>query len=312
MPTELGLHPPTEDSTDVAFLRSVLDHVRDGVYFVDRHRRITYWNNGAEQISGYTSAEVLGHCCADNLLNHVDHAGCQLCVKGCPLTAAISTGTIQESQVFLRHREGHRVPVQVRVMAVRDQDGSIVGAVESFSDRTQSVRTERHLAELQRTALTDPLTGLGNRRYLEAKAANCLSELDAGISCGALFFDIDHFKQVNDTCGHAVGDAVLQMLGRTLASNLREEDAVARVGGEEFIILLQAIDRAALAQKAETLRALVANSRLLREEGDLQVTVSVGATMGHQGEAVQDWLARADTGLYQSKREGRNRVTVIE
>lgn len=295
-------------SSRESFLQTILDHVHDGVYFVDRRRRITFWSRGAERISGYPVDEVLGCCCADNILDHVDGAGCQLCVHGCPLTATMRSGTPTEAKVFLRHRSGHRVPVRVWVTPIRDDAGQVIGAVESFTDRTTQLESERRLAELQRQVLTDPLTGLGNRGLLESRAGACLAEFEAGIPCGALYLDIDHFKALNDRWGHGIGDLVLRMVARTLAANARAEDTVARAGGEEFVVLLQGIGAAELLAKAESLRKMVEASGYPGPEGPLQVTVSIGAAMALKGDTTERWLGRADRALYRAKRGGRNRV----
>lgn len=304
--------PAAGSTHDAAFLQEVLDHVGDGVYFVDRNRRITYWNQGAERISGFSAGEVVGRCCNDNLLNHVDGTGCQLCLDGCPLTATIRSGCPSEAQVFLRHRAGHRVPVLVRVAPIRDATGAVTGAVESFADISSELASKRKLATLQREVLTDPLTQLGNRHLFDSRAETCIRELSLGIPCGAIFLDLDHFKRVNDAWGHGIGDLMLQMVARTIQGNVRSEDAVVRYGGEEFVVLMQAVNRTQLDQKARMLRALIERSVMQVPDGELRITVSVGATMARAVDTVESWLSRADQGLYQSKDRGRNRVTVID
>lgn len=297
---------------DASFLRGILDHVGEGVYFVDRHRRITYWNEGAERISGFTAAEVVGRSCNDNMLNHVDGTGCQLCLNGCPLTGTIRSGCPTEAQVFLRHRAGHRVPVRVRVAPIRDPSGAVVGAVESFSDNSGTLASRRRLAALQRQVLTDPLTGVGNRHLQDTRANTCIDELGLGIPCGAIFLDLDHFKQVNDTWGHGIGDLVLQMVARTIQANVRADDTVVRHGGEEFLVLMQGISPTRLEEKARILRALIERSVMPVPGGELAVTVSVGAAMARIGDSAATWISRADQGLYRSKDQGRNRVTMME
>ena len=121
-------------NTDTDIHRRILDEIQDGVYFLDTDRRITYWNRGAERITGFKSDEVLGRCCSDNILMHVDHAGLQLCKGHCPAARTIADGSFQEDEVFLHHKQGHRVPVRVRTSPVRDEAGGIIGAVEIFND----------------------------------------------------------------------------------------------------------------------------------------------------------------------------------
>jgi PAS domain S-box-containing protein len=124
-------------AADGEFERALIDHLYDGVYYVDRGRRIRYWNQGAERLTGFAAASVVGHFCYDNLLNHVDASGTQLCRDGCPLAATMVDGEPREAEVFLRHREGHRVPIRVRTSPVRDREDKVIGAVEIFDDRTE-------------------------------------------------------------------------------------------------------------------------------------------------------------------------------
>jgi len=115
-------------------LQHLLDEVNEGIYFTDRQRRITYWNKAAERISGYSRAEVLGQNCSANILIHVDARGRQLCLGGCPLAHALRDGKPRQGDVFLHHRDGHRVPVRVRVFPLLDAAGHVAGAAELFSD----------------------------------------------------------------------------------------------------------------------------------------------------------------------------------
>ena len=117
-----------------SFYRQLLHSLDDGIYFVDRFRRIVFWNQGAEKISGYSFDEVQGRFCGDGLLQHVDFDGNIMCGAGCPLTATIKDGQNHEVDVYLKHKNGHRVPVKVISSPVYNADGDIIGAVERFTD----------------------------------------------------------------------------------------------------------------------------------------------------------------------------------
>src|SRR5215510_10153028 len=118
------------------FYKNIIDNLYDGVYFVDRDRVINYWNKGAERITGYSAEQTIGRACRDNLLNHVTANGVQLCQDHCPLAAVMQDGKEREAEVFLHHANGHRVPIVVRATAMRDSEGNIIGAVESFSNNS--------------------------------------------------------------------------------------------------------------------------------------------------------------------------------
>jgi diguanylate cyclase (GGDEF)-like protein/PAS domain S-box-containing protein len=298
------------DEPAPSFHERLLDSLHDGVYFVDCERRITYWNKGAEQLTGYIASEVIGKHCFDNLLMHVDDQGCALCLTGCPLARTIIDGERREAEVYLRHKLGHRVPVSVRVAPIADSAGSIVGAVEIFSDVTAKKNTERRVGELESLAFCDSLTGVPNRRYVEMKVEQAIQEVEQfGRSIGLLMIDVDHFKLVNDRYGHGTGDDVLRAVCKTLAHSLRSGDTVGRWGGEEFLVIVMDVHAPALTAFAERCRMLIAESAIPAANESVRITISLGATLITQGDSVQAAVKRADELMYSSKMSGRNRTT---
>jgi diguanylate cyclase (GGDEF)-like protein/PAS domain S-box-containing protein len=294
------------------FYLDLLENLYDGVYYVDRRRSITYWNKAAEQITGYSREEVLGKKCSDNLLRHVNDRGDCLCLGTCPLAQTIVDGAPRRASVFLHHKDGHRLPVYVHVSPMRDEAGKIIGAVEVFNNNAETVAALQHLQELQDLAYTDPLTGLANRKYVEIFLEARFNELRRyGWSFGLIFADIDHFKRVNDTYGHPVGDLVLKMVANTLAQNCRSFDLVGRWGGEEFLLVLSHMRQPhKLGSIAERLRLLVTHSYLKQDQGPLAVTLSMGATLAQPGDSIESLTQRADQLLYQGKKAGRNRLVL--
>jgi diguanylate cyclase (GGDEF)-like protein/PAS domain S-box-containing protein len=297
---------------EAAFYREILDHLYDGVYFVDEQRTITYWNKGASRISGYSHDDVVGKRCADGVLQHVDEEGRRLCGRRCPLLRTMHDGHPREDHIFLHHADGHRIPVLVRAAPMYDEAGRIVGAVEMFSDNSTLVNALKRIHELDDAALRDPLTQVGNRRFADLKLESSLNEFRGhGLHHGVLFVDIDRFKAVNDRFGHVVGDRVLAAVGRTMASNLRTTDFVARWGGEEFVGIVFNVDRARLAALAENIRVLVSRSTIMIGDGaEVAVTISIGATLMRPDDDRESLVVRADALMYRSKTEGRDRVTI--
>lgn len=296
---------------EMEFYRQLLDSIADGVYFVDRDRRVTFWNRGAERISGYSAREVVGRSCADNILRHVDASGRQLCVAGCPLEGVIADGAMREAQVFLHHKLGHRVAVDVRATPMRGSKGEILGAVEIFNSNAKQVNVLEEIQKLRKEVLTDPLTGIGNRRYAEMRLADCEKDhKDYGVPFAVLFVDIDHFKHVNDTWGHDVGDKVLRMVAGVLSNALRGLDAACRWGGEEFVVVTRNLSEDGLAKLGERLRMLVEHSWFEQGDERISVTASFGGALSQAGESGLDVVRRADIQVYKSKEEGRNRVSI--
>jgi diguanylate cyclase (GGDEF)-like protein/PAS domain S-box-containing protein len=293
---------------DKKFYQDLLDNVSDGVYFVNLDRNITYWNGGAERISGYGADEVLGHSCAEGLLRHVTDSGQQLCRLGCPLLAVMDDGKSREADVFMHHKDGHRVPITVRGQALRSPDGQIVGSVEVFHTRGTNPFAALHRD--RKDDSLDTVTGLAPRRFgeLQLKALT-QAVAEQSTTLGVLYIDADHFKDVNDTFGHKTGDEVLRMVGQSIVNGLRRGDVPVRWGGEEFLALLPGADQAGLAGAAERVRMLAENSWIQKGEVQVRVTISVGATMAVPTETDDDLVDRADKFMYASKQGGRNRVT---
>lgn len=298
---------------DADVYQQVLDLLAEGVYFVDRDRRVTYWNKAAERLSGYAAQEVIGRRCADNILRHVNELGVQLCLKGCPLAATIQDGQTRETEIYMHHKFGHRVPVVVRATPMRDKSGAIVGAIEVFSNKVNEARVLQELEALRKETLADPLTGIGNRRYAQMVMRSLeMSLAEHQVPFGAIMVDIDHFKKVNDALGHAAGDLVLNMVAKTLSNGLRALDVPCRWGGEEFLLLVSNTNAKALLGLAERLRMLVESSWLDHEGKTVRVTASFGAAISKGEETAKGVVERADKMLYKSKNEGRNRVTIEE
>jgi diguanylate cyclase (GGDEF)-like protein/PAS domain S-box-containing protein len=295
--------------TSEAFYQALLDNLYEGVYFVDNDRRIAFWNRGAERITGYAAAEVVGKHCSDDILVHVDREGTNLCLGMCPLADTINDGAPRSSDIYLRHKDGYRVHVSVRVAPIRDEQGAVVGGVEIFSDSQPAAETLARFVELERLAFLDPLTGFANRRYAEITVNARLEELQRyGWGFGVVFIDIDNFKDVNDRYGHDTGDEVLKIVARTIQNSVRPFDVVSRWGGEEFLAVIAHVDSKELVATANRCRALAEQSRL-QASTSVGVTISLGATLARRDDTVEALIKRADRLMYASKAAGRNCVT---
>jgi diguanylate cyclase (GGDEF)-like protein len=194
---------------------------------------------------------------------------------------------------------------------LRDAVGGFAGAIELFTEASSRAALQAQVEELKKLALLDALTGLPNRRHLEAQLHARLEELRRSrVGFGLLFMDIDRFKQVNDRHGHDVGDQVLTVTANTLALSVRPFDTVCRWGGEEFAGIFPHTDAETLRGIAERIRILTAHSRVQTGVGVLTVTISIGGTVARAGDSPAALVKRADELMYASKSGGRNRVTV--
>ena len=180
------------------------------------------------------------------------------------------------------------------------EEGKLRAMTVSLSARSQT---------LEQAALTDGLTGMQNRRYFDDALREYLQEfrrIDRPV--GLMILDLDHFKQVNDTHGHDVGDEVLRAVATCLRGMTRYHDVVARLGGEEFAVVTPNMDVELLARFAERIRKAIANLSIMSGNVRLKVTTSVGLAVWDHKESAEDFYRRADRQLYEAKKQGRNRV----
>jgi len=293
-------------------LSDLISHLFEGVYIVDNSRKIVFWNSGSERITGFKAEEVMNQHCYNNILQHVDKNGKELCLNGCPLHQTLKTGEVLENEVFLHHKEGHRIPVTVKTFPLHDGEGNITAAVEVFTDTRFQESKYKENKELKEMLTIDTLTNIPNRRYLDFQLESLLKEnVQFDSQFGILFFDIDHFKDINDTYGHNIGDEVLKVVANTLKSNVRGKDIVGRWGGEEFIGVFNISTLESLMFLAEKLRILIEKSMYKFQDNDpINVTVSIGGTIYEKDESISDLIQRADKLMYESKQTGRNKSTI--
>jgi diguanylate cyclase (GGDEF)-like protein/PAS domain S-box-containing protein len=292
---------------------AIIENMYDGLYIVDNSRKIIYWNAAAERITGYSKNEVIGYNCADNILIHVDETGCELCKNACPLSAVMGDGISREADIFLNHKAGHRVSVSARITPLKNDEGTVVGGIELFSESLSQLRLKQQIRDLERLALLDSLTELPNRRHLSIELiAQCaISKRTKEYGFGILYMDIDHFKRVNDRHGHAIGDRTLQVIAKTITNSVRPYDTIGRWGGEEFLGIFPNITRESLSIIAQRILALTRKSSIETEQGSIHVTISLGGLLAQGVQNSDVLIEQADALMYQSKQLGRNRATVI-
>ncbi|MDD5225032.1 MAG: GGDEF domain-containing protein [bacterium] len=300
--------------TDPVIPPDLLEHLYDGIYILGRDRKIVFWNQAAGRISGYPSAETLGKSCHDHILTHLDDEGQNIChTPLCPIDQAFSDGKIHDTQAFLQHKDGYRVPVEIRTVPVLDARGEIERVVEIFREYLLPEATRQRIEELEKLALIDSLTGLANRRFAEITIGSRLAETQRNIwPFGLLFLDIDNFKGINDSFGHDAGDRALMMIAKTLINTLRPYDFVSRWGGEEFVVLIVNVNREKLLKVAEKLRLFMEKSTFPLGGTRRRVTVSIGAALARPEDTPESIVKRADQAMYRCKQTGRNCIRIEE
>ncbi|WP_162140127.1 sensor domain-containing diguanylate cyclase [Haploplasma axanthum] len=276
----------------------------EAIYIVDKTRKIVYFNPIAEKITGFSSNEIVGKHCFDNILNHIDSTGKNLCINGCPLLKTINENIVVQDNVFLHHKDGHRIPVYVKTIPYIE-DNILLGAVELFSTKIEREMIDKENIIKENLSMIDPLTGLLNRNFLSYRVHELISKQDSNYA--VLFLDIDDFKTINDNYGHLVGDKVLEIVSTTILANTTNDDFVIRFGGEEIIIFLKTPNLETAFRKAEQLRIVINAS----EERNIRYRpkVTIGVSMYDKKLPLNTSIELADKAMYYGKQKGKNQVS---
>ena len=278
--------------------RLLLDQMEEGIYITDRDRRILYWNGGAERITGYYAHEVVGRLCQGDMLMHCDGTGHVVCGKECPLKDVMETGIPHDCTLYLRHRHGHRIPVQIRSQAICEASGERVGAVEVFEEATPPALPD--LSNLAAYDCLDELTGMLKRPFGEMKARQAAEALSLfGIPFAWMRIAIDDLDGHEHRYGHGMVEAAVKMVAETLAANLKTLDWLTYWDRGEFRIEARGYSLAELDELRQTLQMLVRKSTLEWWGDPVRVTVSIMARMAERGdtmESLERWEDQATGG----------------
>ncbi len=225
-------------------------------------------------------------------------------------TLSSFTGDLAKPAISVEEIRATVTRVVEETKVVTQQNAKLQEKLEESSEQLTVLKED--LSKAQQESLTDPLTGVGNRKRFTNELKRLTQEAEEQkTSLSLLMVDIDHFKKFNDTHGHQVGDQVLRLVARTLTENLKGRDVICRYGGEEFVIILAQTRLADAHRVAEALRQFVATKKVVRRDTNVSlgtVTISIGLAEWNWTEPLSQLLRRADTGVYLAKAAGRNRV----
>lgn len=294
-----------------AVFKEVIENLCDGVRLIDKDMKVVYWNKGAEMITGYKSTELIGATCTDKPAIIYDNDKLNICDESCCHNVALCK-QVTEENAFIRHKEGYLIPVLMCVFPIKNDSGEVMGVAEMFNDNSWKVAALKRIEELNKITLIDPLTGVGNRRFAEMTINSKLEELKRyDLQFGISYYDIDNFKNINDTYGHNYGDDLIKIFARSLSAGLRSYDSVCRMGGDEFLVITSNIETPQTLNYLTTrISELACKSSISINGKEIFSTVSVGATMALKDDSIEELIQRADSLMYKSKAAGKNRITI--
>lgn len=285
-----------------------LESIGDAVITTDTDGIVQYLNPVAEEITAWSSLDATGRPLIEvfNVLNEHTRLAATNPVTECLRKQRIIDVT---DGMVLISRDGREYHIEDSAAPIRNYEGTVIGAVLVFHDVTKTRSLSRQLAW---QASHDSLTGLLNRNQFEAHLQRMLVDAQKHKTEHALFYlDLDQFKLVNDTCGHIAGDELLRQLSRLLEAQLRETDYLARMGGDEFGVLLEQGSLQGVTEIADRLRKTVEDFTFVWEDKPFRIGVSIGVVqINHLSQSLSHIMSAADMACYIAKDSGRNRIHV--
>ncbi len=298
-------------SGDPDFFRTILENLHMAVYVVGRDGKILFWNDGAERITGYLRQDVIGRVCDDNFLEKTDGNENELTGPLAPIAAATRDGKPLQAQVSLRHKSGHRIPVQLWAFPIRNAQGVIVGAAETFEESVSVADWDRRQNKLATYGCIDQASGVLNHGMIHSHLRKQLGMFaEHSVPFSVLCIQIDGLEKIQLRDGPAAIAAVLRVVGQTLENSLRPTDFLGRWQENQFLAILTECSAAEIARASERLRRMVSSSRIAWWGDRLPVTISVGGTAAKSGDVSEAMVIRAERALSESLSHGGNRTTI--
>jgi diguanylate cyclase (GGDEF)-like protein/PAS domain S-box-containing protein len=278
--------------------RDILGGLQIGVSVLDLQRKIVFWSDGAEQITGYSRIDVLGHSCTDNVLLHCNQIGCEMCAEKCSLATALCTAQPVEAMSFIHHKSGHRTPVHTWAIPLRDRSGSIIGIIQTFEGEFSVAGPDPNLRSMQERGCLDDLTGLPNQAVMHSHLREMLGTFaELQIPFSIVFVEAHDLSQFGRRYGQEAATSILRVLGRTLRNTVWPTDFVGRWSEFRFLAILSGCGESALQSVSDRMFGLLSGATLQWWGQELSVGISMSRTGALAGDTVESLVARAQHAL---------------
>jgi len=297
---------------DSQLCQQVLECLPTGVFAVDREGRISFWNAGAEHITGYLKQETLGRLCSEAFLEHSECENNTVVGSMVPLLATLREGRGMATRASLKGKSGHSIPVRLQTILLRNDAGSIQGAVEIFDPVSSTSSHNRRQSKLSAAGCLDTLTGSLNHAMVQAHLREQLSLFAVyPVPFAVLSIAIDDLAKLRERFGQAAVDAATRVVAQTMENGLRPTDYLGRWLEQEFLAVLTECSETDVISVAERLRKMALHADVVFWGDKFHVTVSIGATVACDRDTVGTITGRAERALAQGSENGGNRVTLI-
>jgi diguanylate cyclase (GGDEF)-like protein/PAS domain S-box-containing protein len=279
---------------DPDIYRDILDNLQIGVSVLDLQQRIVFWSDGAEQLTGYSRIDVLGHVCTDNILQHCNQSNCEMCTDRCPIAIALHDAKPVETMSFIHHKSGHRTQVHTWAIPLRDKRGSIIGIIQTFEGEFAIAGPDPNDRRMKEHGWLDEVTGLPNQAMMQSHLRETLGSFsEHHVPFGVVFLELHNLAEFRSKYGQGAARTFLQVLARTLRNTVFATDSVGVWNEERFLVILPGCTEYALQSVSGRVLKMMENVTIRWWGADLSLPISIGRTGAVAGDSVESLLQRA-------------------
>jgi diguanylate cyclase (GGDEF)-like protein/PAS domain S-box-containing protein len=292
---------------DPDIYRNILDTLQIGVSVLDLEKKIVFWSDGAEQITGYSRMDVMGHSCTENILLHCNQSKCEMCNEKCPLATALHDAKPGEAMTFIHHKSGYRMQVHVWAIPLRDKHGSIIGIIQTFEGDFDVHGTHSSDRSMKEHGFLDEVTGLPNQAIMQSHLRETLGTFkELHIPFGIVLLATDDLSQFRAKYGQGAARSIRQVLGRTLRNTVSPTDVVGTWSENQFLVILMGCSEESLRDVSARMFRMLSSATIHWWGEELSMAVSIGCTAAQPGDSVESILHRAQQTI------GGNRVALLQ
>jgi diguanylate cyclase (GGDEF)-like protein/PAS domain S-box-containing protein len=287
--------------------------MHEGVYIANKDHVITFWNDAAEKITGYSKKEIIGYKCDEAPIKHFNERGEFLSDNGCHIIETIKNQKNVNLNVYIGHKDGEKVPVSIRTVPVYGKSQEIEGALEVFADISRDFKTIKSLEQSRGKNFIDPVTYCANKEFAELEMYKRFNEWKTvSIPFALCIININNLFDIREKYGEEIMKKVIAMTSRSAISALSPIDYLCRWSHSQLIAIIPNVDEYNTKKMCERLKMLIENSWIdLNKNARLESDTAIGCSLIQDNENIIDLLFRAEKATTESIKRGKNAITII-
>jgi diguanylate cyclase (GGDEF)-like protein/PAS domain S-box-containing protein len=283
---------------DPEICRTILESLPAGLCVVDMQKKIVFWSDGAERITGHLRHEVIGHSCVSETLLHCDQPGCEFCKEDCPVARAMKTSHSIEAIGFLHHKAGYEIPVRIRAVPVHNQHGSIIGGAETFEEMQSSARANHRDDGPKLPGSVDDATRVASPALMRSHLSETLAKsFEFQVPFGVLCLRLEGLPHFRASFGPEAASSLLRVVAHSLESTLWTTDVIGRWGDDQFLVILNSCRDEALPSVCERVRRILAGDGIEWWGERHSLPFSIGEAAALPDDTVESLIERAQKSL---------------